>query len=100
VSLPPVARALWIGTAACLLVLTVGPGAPRRARASDAVSADVALAAIPTASVDVVAAPDVTTPAASVARFSVLPLPLVATVVVPRVAHEIGLARFGGLYGP
>lgn len=49
---------------------------------------------------DITAAPDVTTPSASVARFSIWPLPIIATVVDIRFLREVALSRIGGLYGP
>ena len=51
-------------------------------------------------SADVTAGPDVTTPSASVARFSIWPLPIVATIVDIRFLREVALSRIGGLYGP
>ena len=49
---------------------------------------------------DVTAGPDVTSPAASVASFSTLALPLVASVVDVCFLHQVTVSRMGGLYGP
>jgi hypothetical protein len=54
----------------------------------------------PTASVHFTVSPDVTSPAATVARFSVWPLPAVASVVRVRRLREVAVARIGGLHGP
>lgn len=56
--------------------------------------------AAPTVCVDVTACPAVTSPEATVARFSILPLSLIATVVDVRAVHDVAVARIGGLYGP
>ena len=49
---------------------------------------------------DVTAGPDVTSPAASVASFSTLALPLVASVVDVCFLHQVTVSRMGGLHGP
>lgn len=54
----------------------------------------------PTISADFAASPAVTTPTASVAGFSVCPLPVVAAVVDVVRLHEVTTSRIGGLYGP
>jgi hypothetical protein len=89
-------------TAAALLSgAPIGQGAERgRARSHEIGIADALWAAAPTVAVDVTACPEVTTPEATVARFSVLPLPIIATVVDVRVTHAVALSRIGGLYGP
>ena len=51
-------------------------------------------------SADVTAAPEVTSPALSVARFSVSPLATVADAVDARRTHVVAISRIGGLYGP
>ena len=51
-------------------------------------------------SADVTAAPEVTSPALSVARFSVPPLATVADAVDARRTHVVAVSRIGGLYGP
>ena len=60
----------------------------------------VALAVLPTTSIDFTASPGVTSPTASVARFSTCLLPIVASVVEACRLHEVAIARIGGLYGP
>lgn len=54
----------------------------------------------PTASVCFTASPEVTSPAATVARFSVWPLPAIASVVGVRRLREVALSQIGGLHGP
>ncbi len=54
----------------------------------------------PTASVHFTASPEVTSPTATVARFSVWPLPAVASVVGVRRLREVVLGQIGGLHGP
>ena len=66
----------------------------------DAGVADVCWVAAPTVCADVTACPAVTSPGATVARFSILPLSMIATIVDVRVARDILVARIGGLYGP
>lgn len=56
--------------------------------------------AAPTVCADVTACPAVTSPGATVARFSVFPLSMIATVVDVRAARDVVVARIGGLYGP
>ena len=73
---------------------------PRRPKATGSLTAPIDWMATPTTSVGFAASPEVTTPAASVARFSVWPLPIVATVVDVVRLREVTLARIGGLYGP
>ena len=51
-------------------------------------------------SADVTAAPEVTSPALSVARFSVPPLASVADAVDAQRTHVVAVSRIGGLYGP
>ena len=51
-------------------------------------------------SADVTAAPEVTSPALSVARFSVPPLATVADAVDAQRTHVVAVSRIGGLYGP
>ena len=55
---------------------------------------------MPTTSVDFAATPEVTSPTATVARFSVSPLPVVASVVQVCRLREVTVARIGGLHGP
>lgn len=73
---------------------------PRRAKAVVGLSAPIGWMITPITSVGFAASPTVTTPTASVARFSVCPLPLVATVVVVVRLREVMVARIGGLHGP
>jgi hypothetical protein len=54
----------------------------------------------PTNSADFAASPAVTTPTASVAGFSVLPLSIIAAVIETVRRDELGCLRMGGLYGP
>ncbi len=63
-------------------------------------SANTILGAAPAESADVTAGPGVTTPSASVARFSIWSLPIVAGVVDARFLHRVAVSRIGGLYGP
>ncbi len=71
-----------------------------RSFSDDVGVADVCWAAAPTVCADVTACPAVTSPEATVARFSILSLSMIATVVDVRVARDILVARIGGLYGP
>jgi hypothetical protein len=73
---------------------------PRRAKAAVGLSAPIGWMITPMTSVGFAASPTVTTPTASVARFSVWLLPLVATVVVVARLREVTVARIGGLHGP
>ncbi len=54
----------------------------------------------PTISADFAASPAVTTPTASVAGFSVFPLPIIAAVIETVRRDELACVRMGGLYGP
>gem|GEM_PF-4893647 len=77
------------------------PAAERsRGRLSDSADFDSCWMAAPTVCADVTACPAVTCPEATVARFSVFPLSMIAMIVDVRVAHGVCLARIGGLYGP
>lgn len=59
-----------------------------------------AWAGAPTDSADFAASPAVTTPTASVAGFSVFPLPIIAAVVEIGRRDILACVRMGGLYGP
>ena len=59
-----------------------------------------AAAMTPFASADLTASPDVTSPVISVARFSVLRLPVVAEVVEVCLVRLVAIGRLGGLHGP
>lgn len=54
----------------------------------------------PTNSADFAASPAVTTPTASVAGFSVFPLPIIAAVIEINRRDVLACARMGSLYGP
>ncbi len=72
----------------------------RRAKAAFDDASTVILVSPSSMNVDVTAGPEVTCPSACVARFSILPLPLIATVVDSRCVREVLVSRIGGLYGP
>jgi hypothetical protein len=84
-------------------MVTVVHTAPKHRRATVLTAGavlDVCVTAAPDVAMDFTATPDVTTPQLEVARFSVLPLPSVAAVVLPRRLNQLCLARIGGLHGP
>jgi hypothetical protein len=89
-------------TFALLAALLVGihRASLRRSRPTGCSVSCVGWMVTPTTAVGFAASPAVTTPAASVARFSVWPLPMVAGVVDARRLREVTVARIGGLYGP
>jgi hypothetical protein len=90
-----------IAIAIVLSTSSAGLGHERgRSWSDDAGVADACWAAAPTVCADVTACPAVTSPEATVARFSILPLSMIATVVDVRVARDVLVARIGGLYGP
>lgn len=90
-----------VALVACFLAAPWSRAEPRsRSAAAGWSTADNVFTLAPAESADVTAAPNVTTPSASVARFSILPLPIVASVVDVRCLREITVSRIGGLYGP
>jgi len=93
-----VLSALLMPVAACVILLIASGERVPRSRTAD--RGVVELTVAPTASFDITACPKVTSPSASVARFSLGPLPSVAAVVAPRCRRGVVLARIGGLYGP
>ena len=88
--------------AAAPIVLAVSASPAQAACRSKAFVAEAVPALTYAAGVadDVTPAPMVTSPSASVARFSVNELPSVASVVLVRCVDVVALARIGGLYGP
>jgi hypothetical protein len=87
--------------APCVLTLAFcNSPTPIRAKAAE-LSADSSCLIYADASAnEVTASPCVTSPAAPVARFGVLELPVVASVVHVRCVAEVIIARIGGRYGP
>ena len=79
-----VAGQVLLALVACFLAAPWSRPEPRgRSVPAGWSAADTALILAPAESADITAAPDVTTPSASVARFSIWPLPVVATVLDP-----------------
>ncbi len=72
----------------------------RKPKTSTILSAPIVWAIPVGVSADVTAAPEVTSPVLSVARFSVPPLATVADAVDARRTHLVAVSRIGGLYGP
>ena len=99
---PAVTRIVGPAGLAIAVALMASPDrAPlRRPKPLPAWSFHAAVTITPTTSVDIVAAPEVTSPASSVARFSVLPLSAVAAIVDVRRLREVAVARIGSLHGP
>lgn len=102
-----ISRSRWGGPVAALVafatvlfVLSASLAHERGRTRSHQAAVEAFWGAAPTVCVDVTACPEVTSPEATVARFSVLPLPLIATIVNLRVARDVVVARIGGLYGP
>ena len=92
---------LWLAMIACLLAAPSNRLEARyRSAAMGWASASTILAAVPAESADVTAGPGVTTPSASVARFSIWSLPIVAGVVDACFLRKVAISRIGGLYGP
>jgi len=93
--------AKWcLAAAVCVPWVTLTDGATRRAKAAFDDASFITQPSPSSATVDVTAGPEVTSPTASVARFSILPLPLIAAVVDARGVRKVLVARIGGLYGP
>lgn len=86
--------------ALALSVLWWGPLEQRRNYPTASLSAEATLAAVPVTAMDITAAPAVTSPAATIARFSVTPLQAVAGEVEVQRTYEVVLTRFGSLHGP
>ena len=91
---------LCLAATVCAPLASLSGEPARRAKATVYGASFVVLTSPSTASVDFTAGPEVTSPTASVARFSILPLPVIATVVDVRCVREVLVSRIGGLYGP
>ena len=94
---------LGVGLVAALSLSVAGSlrGEARRGTLLAGFSApDAVLAAVPVADADFAAAPQVTSPTATVASFALPPLRAVAAVVLVRQVHTVRVARLGGLHGP
>lgn len=91
----PIALALLAG-----LLFAADRMEPRKPRSGAPTVSHSSWMIAPTTSADLTASPCVTTPTASVAGFSVWPLPNVAAVVDVLRLHTLTTARIGGLYGP
>ena len=91
---------LCLAATVCVPLVTLTGEATRRAKATFNDASFVVLTSPSTAPVDVTAGPEVTSPTANVARFSILPLPIIAAVVDTRGVREVFVSRIGGLYGP
>ena len=91
---------LCLAATICVPLATLTGEATRRAKATAYGASFIVLASPSTAPVDFTAGPEAASPTASVARFSILPLPIIATVVDPRCVREVLVSRIGGLYGP
>ena len=97
---PRPALGVSLAAALALSVLWWLPLEQRRAYPTAGLSVEVALAAVPVTAMDMTAAPAVTSPTATIARFSVTPLEAVAATVEVQRTHEILLTRYGSLHGP
>lgn len=84
----------------CVPLVNLTNETTRRAKAAIDDASFIVLSSLSNAPVEVTAGPEVTSPTASVARFSILPLPIIAAVVDARGVREILVSRIGGLYGP
>jgi hypothetical protein len=71
-----------------------------RPRVNTLIASRAAWEMAPTNSADFAASPAVTTPTASVAGFSVFPLPIIASVIEIIRRDVMACVRMGGLYGP
>ena len=98
---------LWLAPQVCLALSAClfavpwdRPESRGRSLSAGPTAAAVVFVITPVASADVTAAPDVTTPSASIARFSIWPLPIVATVVDVQFLRQLATSLIGGLYGP
>ena len=91
---------LCLAATVCVPLASLTGEALRRAKATASGASFVVFASTSTAPVDVPAGPEVTSPTASVARFSIFPLPTIATVVDARCIRKVLVSRIGGLYGP
>jgi len=84
----------------CVPQVTLTGETTRRAKAAFDDASFVVLTSPSTAPVEFTAGPEVTSPTANVARFSIPPLPIIAAVVDARGVREVLVSRIGGLYGP
>lgn len=91
---------LCLAATVCVPIVALNGEVTRRAKAASDDASFVILTSPSTAPMDVTAGPGVTSPTASVARFSILPLPIIAAVVDARGVREVFVSRIGGLYGP
>jgi hypothetical protein len=91
---------LCLAATVCAPLVTLTGEATRRAKAAFDDASFVVLTSPSTAPADLTAGLVVTSPTASVARFSILPLPIIAAVVDARGVREVLISRIGGLYGP
>ena len=91
---------LCLAATVCVPLVTLTGEATRRANPTFDDASFVVLTSPSTAPVEVTAGPEVTSPTANVARFSILPLPIIAAVVDARGVREVLVSRIGGLYGP
>ncbi len=96
---PGAALAYPIGVAV-LASLVVCPQRADAGKYKPALASVEAVAVPLLALADLTASPDVTSPVTSVARFSVLRLPVVAEVVEVCLVRVVALGRLGGLHGP
>lgn len=83
-----------------LLAVAAHRAEPRRHNPFPTLTAQAAVVVAPTGSADMTAVPAVTTPAASVARFSVVPLQTVAGIIHAVRSKVLAASRMGGLHGP
>ena len=96
---PGNAGPVGLALVACLMLWTVA-AEQRKSRVGAHSNSHAFRTIMPTTSVDFAATPEVTSPTATVARFSVSPLPVVASVVQVCRLREVTVARIGGLHGP
>lgn len=94
-----VAAGLALAVVASLAV-AANRAEPRRHKPCPTLTAEVAVVVTPTGSANVTAVPAVTSPTASVARFSVVPLQAVSIVIHLVRSKVLAAIRIGGLHGP
>jgi len=92
--------AVGVVLAVGLVLLAAAADKPRRTWAVQEPVAESSLPSAPSELAAITASPLVTCPTQTVARFSVTPLPIIASVVIVRRVHELALARVGGRHGP
>ena len=97
--MPGIAGPVGLALVACLMLWTHAAD-QRKPKVAAHSNSHAIRTIMPTTSMAFAATPEVTSPTATVARFSVSPLPVVASVVRVCRLREVTVARIGGLHGP